>query len=124
RPGVSAVRTDDGACHLVAFPDTELLSDAEETAVRALADTEESAAAAADHGLERLLDRGWLESVVEADDTTYYTLQPDRAPAAGRPNTWHDSVQLSRFAVIRRRDNQTVVESPRAWARIVLHEPG
>lgn len=124
RPGVSTVRTDDGACYLIAFPDTELLNGAEEAAVRALASTDGYEAPATDHGLDRLRGRGWLECVVGADDIAYYTLQPDRASAAGQPVTPPDSVHLSRFAVIRRRDNQTVVESPRAWARIVLHDPG
>lgn len=70
------------------------------------------------HGLlEYDIRRGGIDQVVIEPQTADYWPAPSRLAAA-------DAVALSRFAYLRRRGNDTVLESPRAGALFRICEPG
>lgn len=58
------------------------------------------------------------------DGRPYATLEPQRAPFTHPPaeRDGTGSLRLSRFAYLRRDEDQLVVESPRGSARLVLHD--
>lgn len=127
RPGVLSVRDQAGATHLVAGLDTEPLGrlDDDGELLRRLATAPRSADAYpdAEDELERLRARGWLAMTVTHGDRPLYTLVPERPPPHPQPEAPPgEEPELSRFAVLRREDDQLVLESPRAWCTIRLHD--
>jgi SagB-type dehydrogenase family enzyme len=77
--------------------------------------------------LEELLDRlrkgGWLHITVVRDDRHAYTIEPYRHPADPRPEDSGACLVLSRFAVMRRSGADLLIESPRSWCAIRVHDP-
>jgi oxazoline/thiazoline dehydrogenase len=67
---------------------------------------------------------GWLERTVMDGSRPLATLQPrGRSDPAGEARLPRRDGRLSRFALLRIESGQVVVESPRAAARVMLHEP-
>lgn len=75
--------------------------------------------------LRRLDTTGWLERSVVDDGRTVATLRPvgHDLPPLGRRLKADDAVMLSRFALLRVDGGETVLETPKASARVHLHEP-
>ncbi len=75
-----------------------------------------------DRLLSGLRDGGWLYITVLRDDRPAYTVEPYcRPPDLGKDDPGADFV-LSRFAVMRRSGADVVIESPRSWCAIRLHD--
>jgi SagB-type dehydrogenase family enzyme len=78
-------------------------------------------------GVARLLDQlrvgGWLKITVAYQGRALYTLDPLRPPPAPQQVVVESSRVLSRFALLRRDDEGLLLESPRAWCDIRVHDP-
>jgi SagB-type dehydrogenase family enzyme len=76
--------------------------------------------------IERLLDQlragGWLHITVLRDDRALYTIEPYRRPPQPRPLGSRAGLTLSRFAVMRRCDDDLLIESPRSWCAVRVHD--
>lgn len=142
RPGVYVVTAEDGALHLVCWPQSLPLgrpTPGDRTVLDRLAQApctpavlEEAwrAAPAPDGGagegagalLERLRAGGWLIRTTLHDGRPLYTVHPlaEPPPDAGPPAP---GAVLSRFAVLRRDGADLVLESPRAVGHVRVHEP-
>ncbi len=76
--------------------------------------------------LDRLLGQlrtgGWLHITVVRDDLPAYTVEPYRRPADPRPDDPGADLVLSRFAVMRRSGADLLIESPRSWCAIRVHD--
>jgi SagB-type dehydrogenase family enzyme len=88
--------------------------------------TELLAATTADAGelcafLDALAAGGWLVTTVSWRGRDLYSMQPV-GTRPGRPDTPLRDLTLSRFAVLRREDDEIVVESPLASARMLVHD--
>ncbi|MGQ4597196.1 SagB family peptide dehydrogenase [Nocardia sp. R6R-6] len=73
--------------------------------------------------MDRLADGGWLAVTVRDGGRDLYTIQPFGQPPA-RPTTalpW--SATLSKFAVLHRDSLGFVLEHPRAWCDLRIHDP-
>lgn len=66
---------------------------------------------------------GWLHITVVWGEYPAYTLEPYRRPADPRPDHRAASLVLSRFAVMRRSGADLLIESPRSWCAIRVHDP-
>jgi SagB-type dehydrogenase family enzyme len=79
-------------------------------------------------GLGSLLDRlrsgGWLHITVIGGDGPAYTIQPHRRPGPLPPGDCQVGLVLSRFAVMHRTGADLLIESPRSWCSIAVHDPG
>ena len=73
--------------------------------------------------LRRLRTGGWLHITVVRDDRPAYTIEPYRRPANPRPADPGTGPVLSRFAVMRRSGADLLIESPRSWCAIRVHDP-
>lgn len=73
--------------------------------------------------LHRLRAGGWLHITVTRADRRAYTIEPYRRPTAPRPDQRGDGLVLSRFAVMRRSGADLLIESPRSWCAIRIHDP-
>jgi SagB-type dehydrogenase family enzyme len=73
--------------------------------------------------LHRLRAGGWVHITVARDDRPAYTIEPYRRPANLPPDDRGADLVLSRFAVMRRSDADLVIESPRSWCAIRVHDP-
>jgi SagB-type dehydrogenase family enzyme len=74
--------------------------------------------------VDRLERRGWLERTVIDGSRPLATLQPrGLSDPAGEARLARRDGRLSRFALLRTECRQVVVESARASARVILHEP-
>jgi SagB-type dehydrogenase family enzyme len=73
--------------------------------------------------LHRLRAGGWLHITVFHDDRPAYTIEPHRCPAKLRPDDRGADLMLSRFAIMRRSGGDLVIESPRSWCVIRVHDP-
>jgi Cyanobactin oxidase ThcOx, len=76
-----------------------------------------------DELLDRLRTGGWLHITVVRDDRHAYTIEPYRRPADPRPDDHGACLALSRFAVMRRSGADLLIESPRSWCAIRVHDP-
>jgi SagB-type dehydrogenase family enzyme len=78
--------------------------------------------------LDQLLDRlrtgGWLYITVVHDDRPAYTIQPYRRPTDPPVDARDADLVLSRFAVLHRAGTDLLVESPRSWCAVRVHDPG
>jgi SagB-type dehydrogenase family enzyme len=79
-------------------------------------------------GVARLLDRlragGWLKITVTCQGRALYTLESLRPPPPPPgPAVIQSPPVLSRFALLRRDDEGLLLESPRAWCDIRVHDP-
>jgi len=114
------------------------LTELQRTVVRQLAESErvdESLRAdARDHGgdrgeeeLEELIRQlrtgGWLYVTVLHNDRPAYTVEPYRRPADPPAGKRGAALVLSRFAVMHRSGAGLLVESPRSWCAVRLHDP-
>lgn len=66
---------------------------------------------------------GWLHITVVCDDRPAYTIEPHRRPASMPPDDRRADLVLSRFAIMRRGDADLVIESPRSWCTVRVHDP-
>lgn len=75
--------------------------------------------------LRRLRLGGWLERTLRVDGAPVATLRPlgHRRPPPAPPLEDAVPVGLSRFALLRADGGEVVLESPRAAAQVVLHDP-
>lgn len=73
--------------------------------------------------LRSLRAGGWLQITVIGDDGPAYTIRPYRQPGSEPSNLHSANLVLSRFAVMRRDDADLIIESPRSWCSIVVHDP-
>jgi SagB-type dehydrogenase family enzyme len=67
---------------------------------------------------------GWLHITVVGARRPAYTVQPHRRPGPVPPGDCQADVALSRFAVMRRCGTEMIIESPRSWCSILVHDPG
>lgn len=74
--------------------------------------------------LDQLRAGGWLYIIVIGDDGPAYTIQPHRRPGPSSAGDGQAGLALSRFAVMRRCGADLLIESPRAWCSIAVHDPG
>ncbi|HKE50831.1 MAG TPA: SagB family peptide dehydrogenase, partial [Actinomycetes bacterium] len=77
-----------------------------------------------DELLDRLRSGGWLYITVVHDGRPAYTIEPYRTPTGLHPGDPETDQVLSRFAVLHRSDGDLLVESPRSWCAIRVHDPG
>jgi SagB-type dehydrogenase family enzyme len=73
--------------------------------------------------LHQLRAGGWLHITVFDGDRPAYTIEPHRSPATSPPDDPEADLMLSRFAVMRRNGSDLVIESPRSWCVIRVHDP-
>ncbi|MFG3617812.1 hypothetical protein [Nocardia sp. NPDC047654] len=71
----------------------------------------------------RLADDGWLSITVRDGGRDLYTIRPftRSAPRPSTPLPW--SATLSKFAVLHRDSEGFVLEHPRAWCDLRIHDP-
>lgn len=73
--------------------------------------------------MDRLTDGGWLSVTVRDGGRNLYSIQPFGQPPP-RPATrlpWHAT--LSKFAVLHRDSDGFVLEHPRSWCDVRIHDP-
>ena len=122
-PGVTAVSTRNPVVEAV----LGMLAERHrtETDIASLADRTGPEATASIHYVLHLLDtRGHLARSVEVDDVPIATLvstSPHFRYAAPQVSSC-ESYMMSRFAYVRTDSGRTLLESPRAYARLVLHD--
>jgi len=153
RPGVSLAVDRSGLAYLVhrsASQQLGALSDFQRRVLRQLAESEcsgESLRAAARNGVGdgsteeldglvgQLREGGWLHLTVVCDDRPAYTIEPYLRPEKPRPEQPRadggrgsggsgGGLALSRFVVMRRSSTDLLVESPRSWCVLRVHDPG
>src|SRR2546421_1602029 len=140
REGVYSAVSHNGELHLVAWPHAQSfgqLTTGQRTVLHRLAEGPHGEAdlhaIGREHdgdqggsGVGRQLDRlragGWLAITVTQEGRPLYTLEPLRPPPPP-PATVEPDLLLSRFAVLRRHGSGIVVESPRAWCDLRVHDP-
>lgn len=119
RPGVWTATGPDGVLHLLAPPRQRRLGPATPALRAALTRLAGEPSTVEDLGLVAELDAdGWLATTATWQGRPQWTVLP-LGPAPGGP----DGV-LSRFAALRRDGTGLVLESPRAEARVQVHDPG
>jgi SagB-type dehydrogenase family enzyme len=77
--------------------------------------------------LRQLRAGGWLHIRVVRDGRPVYTIEPFRRPDRpefGGPEDRGAELVLSRFAILHRSGSDLVIESPRSWCTIRVHDPG
>jgi SagB-type dehydrogenase family enzyme len=74
--------------------------------------------------LDRLRTGGWLHITVIGEDGPAYTIQPHRRPGPLPAGDGQARLVLSRFAVMHRTGADLLIESPRSWCSIAVHDPG
>jgi SagB-type dehydrogenase family enzyme len=74
--------------------------------------------------LHRLRAGGWLHITVTTDGHPAYTIRPHRRPGRAEPADRQADLVLSRFAVMHRDGADLLLESPRSWCSIAVHDPG
>jgi SagB-type dehydrogenase family enzyme len=73
--------------------------------------------------LDQLRTGGWLYVTVVCGDRPGYTLEPYRRPPESRPDDHEADLVLSRFVVMRRSGADLLIESPRSWCALRVHDP-
>lgn len=73
--------------------------------------------------VRQLRAEGWLEVTVTWAGEPIYTVAPDRRPPAPDDASPPAPLVLSRFTVLHREEGELLVESPRSWCRLRIHEP-
>ncbi|MFF0542522.1 SagB family peptide dehydrogenase [Nocardia thailandica] len=73
--------------------------------------------------MDRLTDGGWLAVTVRDGGRDLYTVRPfaQPAPRPSAPPSW--SATLSKFAVLHRDTEGFVLEHPRSWCDLRIHDP-
>jgi SagB-type dehydrogenase family enzyme len=131
RPAVHSVTERDGRVTLVAWPRSKALgrlSADQSAALRALAAGPQPLAHLAGDDekvggfLRGLLDGGWLSVLVRHGERRLYTIQPFGTPPARPPVRRGGG--LSKFTVVRRHRGRLLMENPRSWCCVELHDPG
>ena len=77
--------------------------------------------------LRQLRAGGWLHISVVRDGSPVYTIEPFRRPERPEfsgPEDGRAELVLSRFAILHRSGSDLVIESPRSWCTIRVHDPG
>ncbi|MFE7796318.1 SagB family peptide dehydrogenase [Nocardia sp. NPDC057440] len=133
RDGVTCLTTTAGAVLLNPPRDEKLVGlaagqiQALETLNRGPATVSEMSAAAGGDDvaglMDRLADGGWLSVTVRDGGRDLYTVRPfgQPAPRPTTPLSW--SATLSTFAVLHRDSKGFVLEHPRAWCDLRIHDP-
>jgi len=124
RPGVSGGVTPDRCYYLLSGPySTALgrLSTAQQALLHRLAREPVPAQELVEQDLSLLQREGWLQATVTWSGTDVYTVEPEgpQHPIAGE---MPEDLVLSRYAVARRDGSAMVLESPRSWCRVRLHD--
>jgi len=73
--------------------------------------------------LRQLRSGGWLNITVLRGDRPAYTMEPYRHPPAPCPDDNGTARAFSRFVIMRRDGSDLLVESPRSWCLIRVHDP-
>lgn len=136
RPGVFLAADDNGCGYLLARTSSQrlgTLTDAQRRLLRRLAETDCSSeslgagSGAAQDEAESLVRRlragGWLHITVIGADRPAYTILPHRRPVPEPAGDRGAEIVLSRFVVMRRGGADLLVESPRSWCSIAVHDP-
>ncbi|SUE30745.1 SagB-type dehydrogenase domain [Nocardia farcinica] len=73
--------------------------------------------------MDRLADGGWLSVTIRDGGRDLYTIRPfgQPAPRPSAPLPW--SATLSKFAVLHRDSEGFVLEHPRSWCDLRIHDP-
>ncbi|BAD55616.1 SagB family peptide dehydrogenase [Nocardia farcinica] len=73
--------------------------------------------------MDRLADGGWLAVTIRDGGRDLYTIRPfgQPAPRPSAPLPW--SATLSKFAVLHRDSEGFVLEHPRSWCDLRIHDP-
>lgn len=92
--------------------------------LRAIAHGADGDAGVAELGslLQQLRAGGWLHITVLGDDGPVYTIRPHRRPGSAPSGDRQADVVLSRFTVMRRSGTDLIIESPRSWCAIAVHD--
>ncbi|WP_194817320.1 hypothetical protein [Nocardia sp. XZ_19_385] len=72
--------------------------------------------------IERLIDGGWLAVTVRVGYRDLYTLHPSGRPPA-RPVGVPWATTLSAYATLRRDSVSFLLEHPKAWCELRIHDP-
>ncbi|MEV6273970.1 SagB family peptide dehydrogenase [Nocardia sp. NPDC051832] len=72
--------------------------------------------------MDRLTDGGWLAVTVRDGGRDLYTLRPFGQPSA-RPTAVPWAAGMSKFAVLHRDSEGFVLEHPKAWCDLRIHDP-
>ncbi|GAB2669354.1 hypothetical protein [Nocardia goodfellowii] len=72
--------------------------------------------------IERLTDGGWLSVTVRVGYRDLYTLHPSGRPAT-RPSGVPWAATLSTYATLRRDSVSFLLEHPKAWCELRIHDP-
>ncbi|GLZ31003.1 hypothetical protein Lesp02_31920 [Lentzea sp. NBRC 105346] len=123
RSGVHGVVTPRGRRLLAAWPHAQDIGPrtaAQDAALRRLASGPLDPHDLDDELLDRLRSGGWLATTVVDNGHPIYTIMPLTPPP---PRPFDDGeLVLSRFAVMRQGDWGLVIESPRSWCEIRVHD--
>jgi SagB-type dehydrogenase family enzyme len=90
--------------------------------VAARRDGSEVGVAELDGILSRLRAGGWVHITVTVDGRPAYSIEPYRCPPDANPDDHQAEGVLSRFAVMRRSGAGLLIESPRSWCAIRIHD--
>jgi SagB-type dehydrogenase family enzyme len=66
---------------------------------------------------------GWLDITTRSGHRPAYRIRPFRRPPPAPDLPRPEALVLSRFAVVRRDEPDLLIESPRAWCDVQLHDP-
>lgn len=134
RPGVMSAESEDGGLHLLSWQFSATygeMTERERMVVRLLAAgprtrrdllAEDSDERALDQLLSRLWQDGWLNLTVLRREIPLYTISPLRPPPSPPADDGDGCFVLSRLAILRRGESGFVVESPRAWCELLVHD--
>lgn len=129
RRGVYSSRGHDGSVRLMAWPHAASLgrlTAGQQAVLRRLADGPQDAEDLSEtEGAARLVATlragGWLTVTVTCGGRGLYSLEPLRPPPP-EPLELESDLVLSRFAAVSRDAGGAVVESPRAWCEVRVHD--
>ncbi|MEV1243860.1 SagB family peptide dehydrogenase [Nonomuraea sp. NPDC050022] len=128
RPGVAGAVAPDNSYHLLSWPySTSLgpLSTMQQNLLQRLSQASIPVAELAEQDFETHLGLlrvgGWLHVTVAVDGQRLYTVEPE-GPEDYRDGETPEDLALSRFAIACRDGAEVVLESPRSWCRVRLHD--
>ncbi|MFI6482499.1 SagB family peptide dehydrogenase [Nonomuraea sp. NPDC050663] len=124
RPGVSGGVTPDSSYHLLSWPYSMALgrlNPVQRALLHRLGREPVPIEELVEQDLSLLRSEGWLDATVTWSGTDLYTVEPER-PQEPPQGEIPAELALSRFAIMRRDRNELVLESPRSWCRVRLHD--
>ncbi|MFI7453181.1 SagB family peptide dehydrogenase [Nonomuraea sp. NPDC049714] len=124
RPGVSGGVTPDSSYYLLSWPHSTALgrlNTAQQALLHRLAQEPVPVEELVEQDLSLLRSEGWLHATVTWFGKDIYTVEPEGPEDLPKGEMPEDLV-LSRFAVARSDGSEVVLESPRSWCRVRLHD--